>query len=151
MIYSVLIGKFGQASRSRPSRSFRETHAFSGKNLHPAQTARKIIICSGYFSSCPTQLSSPSLSAQINDILLLPSPFKSVLYFPHLLHHSLLDESLKSLSISAFILTASSFPMAFHLSAQQRSSAGTVTLDQQASAQPPHHSQEYCSFQRAKK
>lgn len=63
-IYSVLIGKRGQASHSRPSTSFPEIHALAiFQNLPPPQTARKIIIHSGSFSTCPIQLSSPSLSS----------------------------------------------------------------------------------------
>lgn len=135
IIYSVLIEKCGQISHSRPFRSFPEIYEFSGKTCLLFRQPEKSPSIQDIFSACPIQF-SPSLSPQINDILLKPSPCKSILYFPCLLRQSLLGKTPKRLSISAEIPTASSFHRAFQPRVQQSSSAGIAILGQETPAQP---------------
>lgn len=95
-------------NHSRPFRSFPEIYAFSGKTCLLFRQPEKSSSIQDIFSACPKHF-SPSLSPQINDILLKPSPFKSIQYFPCLLRQRLLGKTPKRLSISAVIPTASSF------------------------------------------
>lgn len=130
-IYSILTGKRGQASHSRPSTPFQKfMHLQFFKTCLLLKQPEKSSSIQVLFQLAP--YSSPLLLCHLRLMTFFYCHLPSNLFctFPHLLHQSLLDKTLKSLSISAFILTASSFSMAFQASAWQSSSAETVILDQ---------------------
>lgn len=128
MIYSVSIGKPVWVSHSRPFRSFPEIHAFSGKSCLFLKQPEKSSSIQVIFQLAPYSSSLPLCHLRWTTFFYRHLPSDLFCTSPHPLHESLLEKSLKSLSISATILTASSFPMAFQPSVRQSSSAGTVIL-----------------------